>query len=66
MHEKLCGTLTEIRAKFMKILEMRIMITIEQLSYKEDSILVSEGLASIPKNIRSACELFQDHLLDQK
>lgn len=64
MHQKLKGTRTEIRAKFMKILEMRTMITLESLNYKDDSILSSDGLASIPKSIRSSVELFQDFMLE--
>lgn len=64
MHSKLTSTKNEIKSKFMKILEMRIMITIESLNYKEDAILKSDGLASIPKNIRSSVELFEDFMLE--
>ena len=64
MHAKLSHTKAEIKSKFMKILEMRIMIIIEGLNCKEDSILTSEGLASIPKNIRNSVELFEDFMLE--
>lgn len=66
MRSKLNSTKTEIKTKFMKILEMRIMITIESLNCKEDSIMTSDGLLSIPKNIRSSVELFEDFMLEEK
>ena len=58
--------MAEIKNKFMKIMEMRIMITIEGLNYKEDIILESEGFLSIPKNIRAAVDLFNDFMLEEE
>lgn len=65
MHKKMGATQEDIRKKYQKIIELRIMSSIETINTKDENWLENEHVQSIPKNIQSSIELFHDLMLSE-